>query len=57
MAAEIEFGSYLRSLSTHYAQWWQLYTLTDAQTKTQQKHAPFDFEVMVQTVAKGRSPY
>ncbi|MCG9892973.1 MAG: hypothetical protein MH252_18110 [Thermosynechococcaceae cyanobacterium MS004] len=36
MAAEIDFQPYLRSLSKHYAQWWQLYTLTDAETRTEQ---------------------
>ncbi len=55
MAAEIEFDAYLRSLSTHYDKWWQLYTLTDAQTKTQQEPSPFDFGLMVQTVKKERS--
>jgi predicted NACHT family NTPase len=55
MAAEIEFQPYVHSISTHYDQWWQLYTLTDAQTRTQQKPSPFDFGLMVQTVAKGRS--
>jgi HEAT repeat protein/energy-coupling factor transporter ATP-binding protein EcfA2 len=54
MAAEIEFDAYLRSLSTHYDKWWQLYTLTDAQTKTQQEPSPFDFRLMVQTVKKER---
>jgi predicted NACHT family NTPase len=54
MAAEIEFDAYLRSLSTHYAKWWQLYTLTDAQTKTQQEPSPFDFGLMVQTVQGDR---
>jgi energy-coupling factor transporter ATP-binding protein EcfA2 len=56
MAVEIEFDAYLRSLSNHYDKWWQLYTLTDAQTRTQQESSPFDFGLMVQTVAKGRSP-
>jgi HEAT repeat protein len=55
MAAEIEFDAYLRSLSSHYDKWWQLYTLTDAETKAQQKAEIFPFELMVQTVAKDRS--
>jgi HEAT repeat protein len=56
MAAEIDFQPYLQSLSTHYGQWWQLYTLTDAETKAQQKNepqpwkTPFKFELMAQTV-------
>jgi predicted NACHT family NTPase len=61
MAAEIDFQPYLQSISTHYAQWWQLYTLTDAETKAQQKNdsqpwkTPFDFGLMVQTVQRDRS--
>jgi energy-coupling factor transporter ATP-binding protein EcfA2 len=61
MAAEIDFQPYLQSISTHYAQWWQLYTLTDAETKAQQKNepqpwkTPFDFGLMVQTVQGDRS--
>jgi predicted NACHT family NTPase len=55
MAAEIEFDAYLRSISSHYDKWWQLYTLTDAETKAQQKAEIFPFELMVQTVAKDRS--
>jgi hypothetical protein len=60
MAAEIDFQPYLQSISTHYAQWWQLYTLTDAQTKTQQKNepqpwkTPCAFGLMVQTVQRDR---
>jgi predicted NACHT family NTPase len=56
MAAEINFQPYLHSISDHYAQWWQLYTLTDAETQAQQKNepqpwkTPFDFGLMVQTV-------
>jgi HEAT repeat protein len=61
MAAEIDFEPYLRSLSAAYGQWWQLYTLTDAETKAQQKNepqpwkTPFDFGLMVQTVQRDRS--
>jgi hypothetical protein len=61
MAAEIEFGPYLHSISDHYARWWQLYTLTDAQTQAKQKDepqpwkTPFDFGLMVQTVQRDRS--
>ncbi len=61
MAAEIDFQPYLHSISDHYAQWWQLYTLTDAETKAQQKNepqpweTPFDFGLMVQTVQKDPS--
>jgi predicted NACHT family NTPase len=61
MAAEIDFQPYLQSISTHYEQWWRLYTLTDAETKAQQKNdsqpwkTPFDFGLMVQTVQRDRS--
>jgi len=61
MAAEIDFQPYLQSISTHYEQWWQLYTLTDAETKAQQRNeaqpwkTPFDFGLMVQTVQRDRS--
>ena len=55
-SAEIDFQPYLRSLIDTYQQWWQLYTLTEAvgQTQPQQaeRPAPFDFGLMVQTVAK-----
>jgi hypothetical protein len=60
MAAEIDFEPYLRSISTHYEQWWRLYTLTDAETKAQQQNepqpwkTPFDFGLMVQTVQRDR---
>jgi hypothetical protein len=60
MAAEIDFEPYLRSLSASYDKWWQLYTLTDAETKTQQQNepqpwkTPFDFGLMVQTVQRDR---
>ncbi|WP_404789018.1 TIR domain-containing protein [Altericista sp. CCNU0014] len=61
MAAEIDFQPYLQSISTHYEQWWRLYTLTDAETKAQQQKepqpwkTPFDFGLMVQTVQRDRS--
>jgi HEAT repeat protein/energy-coupling factor transporter ATP-binding protein EcfA2 len=60
MAAEIDFQPYLHSISTHYDQWWQLYTLTDAETQAKQKNepqpwkTPFDFGLMVQTVQRDR---
>jgi hypothetical protein len=60
MAAEIDFQPDLHSISTHYDQWWQLYTLTDAQTQAKQKNepqlwkTPFDFGLMVQTVQRDR---
>ncbi len=38
MAAEIDFQPYLHSIRTHYDHWWELYTLTDAQT--QRMHKP-----------------
>jgi predicted NACHT family NTPase len=61
MAAEIDFQPYLHSISTHYDHWWELYTLTDAQTQAKQKNepqpwkTPFDFGLMVQTVQRDRS--
>jgi hypothetical protein len=61
MAAEIDFQPYFRSLSEHYARWWQLYTLADAETKAQQQNepqpwkTPFDFGLMVQTVQRDHS--
>jgi hypothetical protein len=60
MAAEIDFQPYLHSISTHYDQWWQLYTLTDAETQAKQRNepqpwkTPFDFGLMVQTVQGDR---
>jgi predicted NACHT family NTPase len=53
--ADIDVQPYLRAIATTYAKWWQFYTLTDAQTKTQQEPSPFDFGLMVQTVER-RSP-
>jgi hypothetical protein len=38
MAAEIDFQPYLQSISQHYAQWWELYMLTDAETKAKRSH-------------------
>ena len=59
MAAEIDFQPYLYSISTHYDHWWELYTLTDAQTKAQQQNGPqpwkTPFEFMVQTVNRDHS--
>jgi HEAT repeats len=50
-----DFQPYLNSICTDYAQWWQLYTLTDAAGKQRQAQevAPtFDFGLMVQTVKR-----
>jgi predicted NACHT family NTPase len=47
------FQPYLESICATYAQWWQLYTLTDAAGQAQQAQAAapiFDFGLMVQTV-------
>jgi predicted NACHT family NTPase len=57
MDAEIYFARYLRSLVSAYQQWWRLYTLTDATGRESQgverdRHAFFDFGLMVQTVDK-----
>jgi predicted NACHT family NTPase len=60
MAAEIDFQPYLHSISTHYDHWWELYTLTNAETQAKQKNepqpwkTPFDFGLMVQTVPRDR---
>jgi HEAT repeat protein/energy-coupling factor transporter ATP-binding protein EcfA2 len=54
--ADMDMQPYLRAIAATYEQWWQLYTLTDAQTKTQPEPLPFDFGLMVQTVANERSP-
>ncbi len=60
MAAEIDFQPYLHSISTHYDHWWELYTLTDAETQAKQRNepqpwkTPFDFGLMVQTVNRDR---
>jgi hypothetical protein len=51
--AEIDVQLYLRSIATTYEQWWQLYTLTDAEGRQRQAKqvAPtFDFGLMVQAV-------
>jgi predicted NACHT family NTPase len=61
MAAEIDFQPYLQSLSQHYAQWWQLYTLTDAQTKVKGSQQPeswtssFEFGLMVRSIQGDRN--
>jgi hypothetical protein len=70
METEIDFQPYLQSISQHYAQWWRLYTLTDAETKAKRSQlpeawkSPFDFGLMVRSVQRdhlgrrfwGRSP-
>jgi hypothetical protein len=49
--SEIDFQAYLEAIARHYAQWWRLYTLTDAEGRQAQKTEPFfDFGLMVQTV-------
>ncbi len=46
-----EFQDYLNAIGRHYAQWWKLYTLMDAQGKQKQESAPlFDFGLMAQTI-------
>ena len=48
-----QFQPYLESIRATYAQWWQLYTLTDAAGKQKQTEAAapiFDFGLMVQTI-------
>ena len=53
--ADIDFQPYLTAITTKYKQWWQLYTLTDAESKQRQSEdvTPiFDFGLMVQMVEK-----
>jgi hypothetical protein len=46
------FQPYLESICADYAQWWQLYILTDAAGKQAAETAPtFDFGLMVQAIA------
>jgi HEAT repeat protein len=55
----VDFQNYLQSLVTTYQQWWQLYALTDAEGQVKQqdqaRSAPFDFDLMVQTVSKEKT--
>jgi predicted NACHT family NTPase len=49
----IDFQPYLESVRATYANWWQLYTLTDAvgeQRQSKYVSPTFDFALMVQTV-------
>ncbi|MEQ8997055.1 MAG: HEAT repeat domain-containing protein [Coleofasciculus sp. B1-GNL1-01] len=53
--ADIDFQPYLTAITTKYEKWWQLYTLTDAESKQRQSEdvTPiFDFGLMVQMVEK-----
>ncbi|NJM24098.1 MAG: NACHT domain-containing protein [Richelia sp. SM1_7_0] len=47
-----QFKTYLQSISEKYKCWWNLYTLTDAEGKKQEKQlsSPFDFGLMVETL-------
>ncbi|MBN8564351.1 MAG: HEAT repeat domain-containing protein [Leptolyngbya sp. UWPOB_LEPTO1] len=50
-----DFQSYLASIRTTYAKWWEYYTLTDATGKQRQSREDspfFDFGLMVQTVKR-----
>ncbi|MEQ8756034.1 MAG: HEAT repeat domain-containing protein [Coleofasciculus sp. G1-WW12-02] len=52
---EIDVQPYLTAVTTKYEKWWQLYTLTDAESKKRQSQdvTPiFDFGLMVQRVKK-----
>jgi HEAT repeat protein len=51
-----DFAPYLESVRRHYEQWWRLYTLTDAEGRSQVKVSPFDFGLMVQTIAPKSNP-
>ncbi|MFP4415091.1 S1 family peptidase, partial [Coleofasciculus sp.] len=53
--SDIDFQPYLTAITTKYKQWWQLYTLTDAESKQRQSQdvTPiFDFGLIVQMVKK-----
>ncbi len=54
----IIWSQYLESLCTAYAQWWQVYTITDVvgQKRVEPEPSPllFDFGLMVQTVERDR---
>jgi hypothetical protein len=54
----INWSRYLESLCTTYAQWWQVYTITDVvgQKPVEAEASPFlfDFGLMVQTVERDR---
>lgn len=58
MAASIDFQPYLESICHHYAEWWELYTLTDIEgknvdrTNRAKQPTPFDFELLAQSVKK-----
>jgi predicted NACHT family NTPase len=57
MAENLEFDDYLASLTCHYAQWWTLYTLTDAVGQQERPVlSPFDFGLMVQSVEQREEP-
>jgi HEAT repeat protein len=50
-----DFQPYLESICAAYGQWWELYTLTDAQGREKiraKQSVPFDFGLMVQTVKR-----
>jgi energy-coupling factor transporter ATP-binding protein EcfA2 len=52
---EIDVQPYLTAITTKYEKWWQLYTLTDAESKKRQSQdvTPiFDFGLIVQRVKK-----
>ncbi|NEP14620.1 MAG: NACHT domain-containing protein [Symploca sp. SIO2C1] len=52
----VDWNGYLESICTDYAQWWEVYTLTEVMGKQQQKPEKipllFDFGLMVQTVER-----
>jgi HEAT repeat protein/3',5'-cyclic AMP phosphodiesterase CpdA len=54
----INWSRYLESLCTTYAQWWQVYTITDVVGRKRVESEPlpllFDFGLMVQTVERDR---
>jgi HEAT repeat protein len=57
IAVNVVFGKYLESITRHYAQWWTLYTLTDAVGQQERpQSSPFDFGLMVQSVEKQEKP-
>ncbi|HEY9633338.1 MAG TPA: HEAT repeat domain-containing protein, partial [Coleofasciculaceae cyanobacterium] len=54
----VNWSRYLKSLCNTYAQWWQVYTITDVvgQKRVEAQPSPllFDFGLMVQTVERDR---
>ncbi|GAB4175910.1 MAG: hypothetical protein Fur006_06590 [Coleofasciculaceae cyanobacterium] len=54
----VDWSRYLESLCKTYAQWWQVYTITDVVGRKREEVEPspllFDFGLMMQTVERDR---